>query len=911
MMSLSKGPISAPRAEQYFDEHYSVDEGYYTENAKIVGLWTGTMADDLGLTGEVTKEQFSALLKGLAPQSGDTLVAKALGYNVHAAAWDAQFSCPKSVSLQALVGPGADERLIEAHHRAVQRALSEVERYAMARQHGGREAVSSGNIIAAQFTHFAARPSENATHGPDPQLHSHHLILNITRRPDGQIRALYPVEIYRSQRIGSAIYLSELALEVQQLGYQIETTKADGSWEISGYTREQIMEFSSRRQDIERRMAELGWSGPKAAHIVTLATRQEKRDYDEAELKAEWQSRAREMGIDTRMYREQALRRGPIDMGDELDACKALSFSIAHNINREAVIDRRDLETAALRHRMGKVDLAAVRQQIAAEERAQRLILTDIANPLHPQGAYTTAEMLRLEQQNLELVKGPAQAVASPAEVQRWGETKGLSAEQINATKLVLASNNWGSIIEGFAGAAKTTTVGAVREFAEAHGWVVRGFGMTTTSVKALREAGINAQTVASLLANPLPIPHGPELWFTDESSTITDVKANQTLKAARQLGIARFAYVGDTAQHQGIEAGRPVAQFINAGIPVATLQDIRRQQDPQLRQAVITARGDGAAALALLTEQGRVFEVPDISERYARIAADYVEGRENHQKVLVIAPGNDERRALNQEIRKALVEHGRLRKDALEHQILVNREFTPAQIREVGSYQEGDVIFARGDRAQRRQGIKKNSYLTVEAVNRRAQLLTLHTEDGRHLQVCPYKWGDTDQSAAEVFHPEKRTLAVGDRLQFRRPDRKRDIANGEFAVITAISAAVATIRLEGKQPRELTLPFTAMRHVDYGYTVTSFSSQGATVDCVIISDDAMRGARLVNRAQLYTSISRARIDSRVYTNDVEALARSVKRDPKKAIALDAVRQPHQEISQPKRQQSQSIGMGI
>jgi ATP-dependent exoDNAse (exonuclease V) alpha subunit len=209
------------------------------------------------------------------------------------------------------------------------------------------------------------------------------------------------------------------------------------------------------------------------------------------------------------------------------------------------------------------------------------------------------------------------------------------------------------------------------------------------------------------------------------------------------------------------------------------------------------------------------------------------------------------------------------------------------------------------------RWSIKKNSYLTVEAVNRRAQLLTLHTEDGRHLQVCPYKWGDTDQSAAEVFHPEKRTLAVGDRLQFRRPDRKRDIANGEFAVITAISAAVATIRLEGKQPRELTLPFTAMRHVDYGYTVTSFSSQGATVDCVIVNDDAMRGARLVNRAQLYTSISRARIDSRVYTNDVEALARSVKRDPKKAIALDAVRQPHQEISQPKRQQSQSIGMGI
>ena len=38
------------------------------------------------------------------------------------------------------------------------------------------------------------------------------------------------------------------------------------------------------------------------------------------------------------------------------------------------------------------------------------------------------------------------------------------------------------------------------------------------------------------------------------------------------------------------------------------------------------------------------------------------------------------------------------------------------------------------------------------------------------------------------------------------------------------------------------------MRHVDYGYTVTSFSSQGSTVDRVIVNDDWMRNSRLVNR---------------------------------------------------------------
>ena len=144
---------------------------------------------------------------------------------------------------------------------------------------------------------------------------------------------------------------------------------------------------------------------------------------------------------------------------------------------------------------------------------------------------------------------------------------------------------------------------------------------------------------------------------------------------------------------------------------------------------------------------------------------------------------------------------------------------------------------------------------------------------------------------AAEVYKTENRTLAVGDRLQFRHPDNRRNIANGEFAAVTAIGAGEATLRLQDKHNRELTLPLSAMRHVDYGYTVASFSSQGSTVDRVIVNDDSMRSSRLVNREQLYVSISRGRIDARVYTNDTEALRLGVTRDPKKEVALDAVKQ--------------------
>jgi hypothetical protein len=41
----------------------------------------------------------------------------------------------------------------------------------------------------------------------------------------------------------------------------------------------------------------------------------------------------------------------------------------------------------------------------------------------------------------------------------------------------------------------------------------------------------------------------------------------------------------------------------------------------------------------------------------------------------------------------------------------------------------------------------------------------------------------------------------------------------------------------------------SAVRHVDYGYTATSFSSQGSMVDRVIANDNSMRSARRTARA--------------------------------------------------------------
>jgi conjugative relaxase-like TrwC/TraI family protein len=791
------------------------------------------------------------------------------------------FSAPKSVSLQALVG--GDARLIQAQIRAVQRSVAEVETYALARTRGGRDDVVSGNVLAAAFNHLAARSADNVRL-PDPQLHTHVVLLNMTRRPDSAWRALNPVEIYGAQQFGSAVYRAELAREVQRLGYRIQVTAGNGAWELEDYNREQVMAFSQRRQDIEQRMAAQGLSGPKAAQIVALNSRGAKRDYDEQELKADWRSRAETAGIDTNRHLWQALGRGDLNVSNARDAYAALDFAKAHTTSREAVIDRRALETAALQHGMGRLDLTTVRNQMATDEQGHSLIRVREADPHHPQGAFTTDEMLALERENLALVragKGVATPIAEAEDIRQWGESRGLLPDQLRAAELTLIATDWITAIEGLAGATKTTTVGAIRELAEGQGVTVRGFGPTSGSVKALREAGVEARTMASLLANPLLPPKARELWIVDESSLLATRPANQMLKGARAQGVARLVFVGDQRQHHAIEAGAPVRQLLRTELRVAELTNIRRQRDPELKRAVeLAAHGRTSNVIDRLEQQGRIIAIRESARRYAAIATDYLRGHQAGQRTLVVSPGNDERHALNEHIRSLLVAHSQVAREGQSHAILVRRDLTRPQLQNARNYQEGDVLhFSRGSK---RLDLAKDAYVAIERVDTQRNILTLRASDHRKIELSPRRW-----RGLEAYRWEQRTLAVGDRLQFRAPDRMLDVANGEFATVLGLDPQRATLRLDSK--REISANLAQLRRIDHGYASTSHAAQGATVDRVIVNIDATRSAQLVNRKQFYVSLSRARYDARFYTDDAQALRRAVTRNPEKTIALDVV----------------------
>ncbi len=880
MLVMSKGALSAAQAETYYEEKWSHDD-YYAEKDRVVGQWFGRGAEELGLDGPVTSEDFRCVLRGVNPMSGEALVHKANGYADRRAGWDATFNAPKSVSVQALVG--GDERLTAAHHNAVSRALGELEQYALSRRRGGSEWVVTANIVAARFDHIAARPVNGADdgYGPDPHLHTHVVIANMTRRPDGEWRGLDPLEIYRAQSFATAVYRSELAREVQQLGYGIKIAGPDGRWELDGYTREQVMAFSRRLQDIEQALAREGLAGAEAAQNIAHRTRLSKDHRDEQALRAEWQSRAQAYGIEVALHLAQSRERSPIQLGHTAKAEEAIRQSIDENSEREAVIDRRALEAKALQHAMGKADLDAIRNEARKFEGQGRLISTG-DSVSSPRGAYTTPEMIALELENIEITRssqGGAIAIGRPEQIREWATRRHLPSDQAAVAQLTLTSTDWLTAIEGRAGATKTTTVGAIREFAEGQGYEVRGFAPTTGAVKALSEADISGNTIASLLENKSVRYRTRQIWIIDESSLLPTRQVNRLLHKAREEGVERVIFVGDQRQHHAIEAGRPIFQMQEAGMAVARLDTIRRQRDPELREAVThAAQGEIAEALAILERRTDIREVADIEQRRKQIAGEYTAAHQAGERVLVVSPGNQERRELNTVIRAELIARGDLDRLGQRHTILVNRGLSGPQRAVAYNYEPDDVI--RFSRGSKQFGIAKGSYARVEAIDRDENTLRIRTADGRPIRYNPVRL-----FGVEVFRQEQRVLARGERIQFRLPDRDLGVANGEFATIAAIDGRRAVLHLDNG--KELSAALDRLRHIDHGYASTSHSAQGATVDRVIVDIDTRLSSELVNRKQFYVSISRARNALTIFTDNRMQLRRAVTRSREKSIALE------------------------
>ncbi len=879
-MIRASGALTSSQGRDYYDKEYSKGD-YYTEDGRsFSGQWSGRGAEMLGLRGHVEREVFEAVLEGKAGLTGEQLIPGEVGTGKHRAGWDFTCSPEKSVSIMALVG--GDAGIAEDVRASNRKAMVELERFALAKDKA-RNLEATGNLVIASFEHETSRRL-------DPQLHIHNVVMNMTRRSDGKFVGLETREMFAAQAFVKAVFHADLARRLQARGYDIEVRKG-GVVAIRDVPQALVEEFSKRRRkDIEPYLAARGQSGAKAAENAAIRTRRVKdHEVDREALKAFWAATARDQGVDLQSIRNRGgERQAPGTEARRERAREALGHAIEHVSERRAAFAGREVLGPALRQGMGVITLEDVREAVKADR-----VLIRVEAPDSPSHRYTTEQALHLERSNVRAIRQGMGAGRAILEGQRFEPSRPLSDGQRRVAEHILLSRDQVLAVEGKAGAGKTYTLQAVVEAASSRGWAMQGFAPDTSAVKTLStETGIPARTLAAM-AREMPAPAtGPQLWLVDEAGKMSSRQAADLFAKAQAAG-AKVVLVGDRLQHAAVEAGMPFAYLQGAGLRAERLDEIRRQKDLALLAAVVDAsEGRTREAVAKLVAQGRVAEHGKQGERHQAVVRDYL-ATPRGQTCLVIAPSNEERRDLNHRIREALIEAGRIRKDSFEASVRISRGLTQAQKREVRSYEAGDLLtFHRGSRVF---GILQGAAGRVVGVDQDRRTVQVELEGGRQVAFAPARF-----RGAEVHQVEPRRFAMGDRIQYREASKPEGgriqgqgfrIANGEVGIIRDLDRRTghARVELEGSR-RSVLLDLGRVQPVDHAYAITSHASQGRTVDRALVVVDGLQGRELVNRQQFYVSLSRARLDARIYTTSREELAAAVSRDAGKGSALELVK---------------------
>lgn len=893
MMTIPKA-LSSGQAQTYHKLDYTSDsQSYYRRGDSVKGEWQGQLAPSLGLSGEVTALEFSRLSEGQHPQTEAQMVrhraavkyknadGKTVNAVEHRAAWDATFSAPKSVSVTALVG--GDERIREAHGAAVTIALTELEKYTQARIGGNHPGETTGKFIAAKFEHDTARPVDGYA---APQLHTHAVIFNVTEREDGSTRALQERPFFQSKQFATAVYQSELMYRLRSLGYEIETGKS-GAPEIKGYTQEYLDASSLRSLQIKDEMERKGVSGPKAAQIAAHATREKKQTLTREQVLEAHRRVAVEFGNQPHQMVTEARQRTKTQEHNPdriLRAREAVTYARDSIFEREAVADERLILRDALRRGMGETTYAEVRADF--ETRCERGDFRSVKAPKYASGrSFTTPETMAAEHANIGHVLRGRNAVhpiisAEQAQEQTMSRSF-LNDSQRRVIEEILNSTDRIHGLQGRAGTGKTTVLASICEGAEKSGYTVEGFAPTSRASAQLRDAGIDATTLQSFLArgenHPSADPQLRHLYMLDESSLASTLQMRAFLDKFRPDD--RVLVIGDTSQHQGVDAGKPFEQMRDAGMRTSQLDRIMRQKDPELLKAVEhLAKNNTQQGIDMLASQGRISEVPDRLERIAAIAKDYAARPDN---TIVVSPDNRSRQKINEAVRAELLQKGLLAEDGKQFRTLSHRsDMTGADRTWAARYNAGDMLqYTTGSKAE---GIERHSFATVRTVDARANTLTVELANGSTVTYDPRRL-----RGVNVFRETEREFATGDRIQFTSPNRELGVANRDLGTVTEIKDNQMTMRMDGKKERTITFDPSAFRQFDHGYAVTSHSAQGLTAGRVLAHFDTGSSPSLINTRLAYVAISRASDDVRVYTNNAETLGTRLATDISKSAAVD------------------------
>jgi Ti-type conjugative transfer relaxase TraA len=747
----------------------SIEDYYSQGNAKTPSVWMGSAAAELGLSGPVNREDHMRTLQGLDPRSGQGLVQGSGASRKYAV--DLTFSAPKSVSIAWAIGGEETRAGIEtAQTRAVAKVLEHIEQnFPMARRGSSSRGTiqqEKAKLLAAAFLHGSSRDL-------DPQIHTHLMLQNLCQREDGTWGALTEKQIYDWKLALGAVYRAELSQNMKGLGFKIEEDR--DYFRLTGIPLELEEEFSKRRAEIEAALAEKGLSGAKASEIAALDTRAKKEVLDTAILQGQWEKIAGEHGvtkesIEALKAHEKEIAPGAISLTPE-ERAEILKKMTA----MEAVFEERDLykEVGIVLSHQGR-GLEDVKQEVAAIKRDKEIL------KLRGQDGkqyFTTKEMLALERGILTRAregKDDRSHILPEKTVQeaigRFEREKGfsLSDEQKGSISHMTQTPGRIKIVQGHAGAGKSTALIPVRYALAAEGREVIGAALQGKTAKGLEEStGIKSQTIASLLGNlegydredgtradPTRKLSSKSVVIIDEAAMV-DTRTLARLQSLTHEAGAELLLVGDERQVPPVQAGSPF-RSLKKELGCAELTENRRQKVDWQKEASREIReGKVAEALTRYAEAGMLTIAKDrdaaMSATVEKWAQDF--NPEKAGASLLTAFRKVDAAELNARARAAMQEKGLLNGIRCEVQ-------TSTGIKE---FQAGDRIFF--SKNSKSLGVMNGETGTLKEIAQDSNeewLFHVKMDDGKALSFDPLQYDHIQHGYATTINKSQGATASG-----------------------------------------------------------------------------------------------------------------------------------------------------
>ncbi|MBD3775216.1 MAG: relaxase domain-containing protein [Rhodobacteraceae bacterium] len=927
---LSVANVRSPSAAA---SYFAADNYYTGADADRSGTWLGKGAERLGLEGRVSAEQFDALLRGELPvgiQVGNAGQA-------HRPGTDLTFSLPKSWSLLALVG--GDQRIIDAYREAVIETLRWAEKNAAQTRMGSKAGygkVATDNLTIGLFQHDTNRNQE-------PNLHFHAVVANVTQGSDGKWRALRNDKLWSFNTLLNSMTMARFRLAVEKMGFEAGPVGKHGNFEAAGIAREQVMAFSTRREEV---LAARRGSGLEAGIVATLETRKGKEPVRDREgLLSSWRQRAEEVGLDlgglidaSQMRaaakvaggsKEQSLlQRGIAKLmefaqrikGDPADplipayvlkqdapsiaAAQAVASAVRHLSQREAAFPREGLLKAAL-------DFGLPTTVDHVETRVNALVRSGALEPGKGEhkGWLASREALDLESTilaNVDQGRGAVLPILDRPDaaervqaVAALNHGISLNEGQENAANLVLSSRDRIVAIQGIAGAGKSSVMKPVAQLLREEGKQVLGLAVQNTLVQMLeRDTGIRSMTIARFLAQWGRLLHEPgnasllsearstlgdHVLVLDEASMVSNEDKAKLVRLANLAEVQRLVLVGDKRQLGAVDAGKPFDLVQQAGIERAKMDVNLRGRDPILRRAQAAAQegriDDALQALAPSTIEARGDSAIVAAEKWLSLSPV------DRDRTSIYASGRALRSAVNEAVQRGLKANGELgpRSGRLTVHSRVN--VTHEELRYLRTYQPGMVLsFRSRDSTQK---LSKGDY-TVKTVDHTRRQLVLEDRKGRLRQFNPARLRPgADDIRLSLFERKSLSIIEGDKIRWTDNDHKRGLFNADQARVVAIDTKGVLVETsEGKELR-LNRGDPMLKRMDLAYALNAHMAQGLTSDRGIAVMDS-RERNLANRQTFLVTVTRLRDGLTLIADNAEKLGRAIKSNSgEKASALE------------------------